>query len=683
MRRVKVRHRSLRALLSEFLPYELPAGLSNRLLYRYLVSIGARLDEKGLRFRDSPESAALLKLILGPAAPTSPLIDGGKRYLRVPMGVLIKKTVPYRFRIAHGQDGFRELAIPHIAGQLALSHFYEAYGDLITYYGNRSAYSVRRPVAVSRVTVVRDDIFEKNKEPSTQNVETTSTEIDLVRSFFVYDKHAGINALFDSREFLEAEQSFSQMMRLDISKCFESIYTHSIEWSVYGRAVVKSRKSAFGGTMPREFDRLMMAVKEEETNGILIGPEVSRIFAEIVLQGVDQEVERDLHASNAVQGRDYQLFRYVDDFYFFYNSAEVSLEFRKVVDARLHEFGLHLNESKTIQVRTPHLTSLSVAKARVREASAKLRLMISRAKDQDASLVLDIPGGAQLSSLVSSYKMALAETGVGPEDLANYVLVLVEEQMEAGLAQVLNVEPGSVSPGELSQIHDRVCSYLSLVLEYSFFVFAGSGRASAAVKIARISSLALRAVEEVGMPNDRAEHVKQVIFEEARRVMGRHPLRQNATLESLYLLDVVSSLGASYRLTLDELIRFAGAMRSEGQIVLPSWMHSIAAMTLLRNVGQIQDLGEFSEAIVSWARSRLEWMLAQETDSAERAILALDMLASPYVPRATKIEVLDGHKIKFFGVDKAEAASANGWFTNWKISDLHSELMLKRSQHVY
>lgn len=536
---------------------------------------------------------------------------------------------------------------------------------------------------MSRVTVVRDDIFEKMRAPSAQRVETISTEIDLVRSYFVYDKHAGINAFFDSREYLEAEQSFAHMMRVDIAKCFESIYTHSIEWSVYGRAVVKSRKSAFSHTMPRIFDRLMMAIKEEETNGILIGPEVSRIFAEIILQGIDQEIERDLNGASIVRGRDYQLFRYVDDFYLFYNSIDVARLFRKVVDSRLHEYGLHINDSKTIQVRTPHLTPLSFAKARVREGSSKLRLRIYRAEDADATLVLEIPGIAQLGSLISTYKMALAETGVGPEELANYVLVLVEEQMEAGISRLLKLDSGSLSPGELAQVHDRVCSYLSVALEYSFFVFAGSGRASAAVKVARISSLAIRAVSEMQMPDDRAEHVKQVIFEESRRVMGRHPLRQDATLESLYMLDVISSLGPGYRLTLDELLRFSAAVRIGNVVTMPDWMHSIAAMTLLRNIGGIVELSDLSSAIVEWALRRVEWMLEQETDMAERAILTLDMLGSPHVPRSAKVSLLDGHKIKSFGVDKAEAASVSGWFTNWAIGNLHMELLLKRSQHVY
>ncbi|MCV0334425.1 MAG: RNA-directed DNA polymerase [Microbacterium sp.] len=504
-----------------------------------------------------------------------------------------------------------------------------------------------------------------------------------MRSFFAYDKHAGINALFDSRSFLEAEQSFSHMLRLDIAKCFESIYTHSIEWSVYGRSVVKSQKSSFDATMPREFDKLMMAIKEEETNGLLIGPEVSRVFAELVLQGVDLDIERDLNDDGVILGDSYMLFRYVDDYFLFYNDAGVSRRFRQIVDARLHDYGLHVNESKTLQVRTPHLTPLSVAKARIREASARLKLRVTRTVDEDAEVAVDAPGPNQLGSLIAGYKMALAETGVAPEDIANYALVLVEEQVEAGVTALLSVEPGSMSIGEAAKLYDRVCDYLSVALEYAFFVFAGSGRASAAVKAARIAALAVRTVSELGLPDDRKEHVKQVIFEEARRVMRRHPLRPDASLESLYMLDVISFLGSGYRLTLDELVRFSGATRKGLEIVLPDWMHSMVAMTLLRNVGSVATLAGLATAITEWALARVQWMLVQETDHAERVILVMDLLSSPYVSRGTKVKLLDLHQVKHFGVDKAVEASGGGWFTNWSIGDLHAELLLKRSQHVY
>ena len=49
------------------------------------------------------------------------------------------------------------------------------------------------------------------------------------------------------------------------------------------------------------FDNLMQSVNARETNGIVIGPEFSRIFAEIILQYIDQKVEQELLGKDLVR----------------------------------------------------------------------------------------------------------------------------------------------------------------------------------------------------------------------------------------------------------------------------------------------------------------------------------------------------------------------------------------------
>lgn len=73
----------------------------------------------------------------------------------------------------------------------------------------------------------------------------------------------------------------------------------------------------FGG----QFDILMQNLNYGETNGIIIGPEFSRIFAELILQRIDLNVMyylRDNRDSKRLEFKtDYEIFRYVDDFFVF------------------------------------------------------------------------------------------------------------------------------------------------------------------------------------------------------------------------------------------------------------------------------------------------------------------------------------------------------------------------------
>lgn len=73
--------------------------------------------------------------------------------------------------------------------------------------------------------------------------------------------------------------------------------------------------STFGG----KFDRLIQNLNYGETNGIVIGPEFSRIFAEIILQKIDKTIYEQLLQLETplIHKRDYEIYRYVDDYSFF------------------------------------------------------------------------------------------------------------------------------------------------------------------------------------------------------------------------------------------------------------------------------------------------------------------------------------------------------------------------------
>ncbi len=78
-------------------------------------------------------------------------------------------------------------------------------------------------------------------------------------------------------EFINLEKKFDVFCSIDVAKCFDSIYTHSITWAVKNKEFSKQNrhvKNSFGTI----FDRLMQSINYNETAGILIGPEVSRIF---------------------------------------------------------------------------------------------------------------------------------------------------------------------------------------------------------------------------------------------------------------------------------------------------------------------------------------------------------------------------------------------------------------------
>jgi hypothetical protein len=111
-------------------------------------------------------------------------------------------------------------------------------------------------------------------------------------SFFAYTGYRRLHKFFDSEEFLGLERRFPILWMLDISNCFGSIYSHSVSWAMKSKDVVKQHIDASTHTFGGEIDCEMRDANWAETNGILVGPELSRIFAEIILQDADSRAPR-------------------------------------------------------------------------------------------------------------------------------------------------------------------------------------------------------------------------------------------------------------------------------------------------------------------------------------------------------------------------------------------------------
>ena len=123
----------------------------------------------------------------------------------------------------------------------------------------------------------------------------------------------------------------------DISKCFSSIYTHSIAWAMHGKKDAKTQKSKL--SLPGNLlDFSCRVVADGQTNGIHIGPHTSNVISEMILTKVD----------SALLKKKYKCFsRHIDDYTFYSRSYEEAERFIHDVGLELRKYELFLNESKT------------------------------------------------------------------------------------------------------------------------------------------------------------------------------------------------------------------------------------------------------------------------------------------------------------------------------------------------
>ncbi|HDS2552779.1 TPA: RNA-directed DNA polymerase, partial [Klebsiella pneumoniae subsp. pneumoniae] len=323
-----------RVLLTDVLPYEVPILFSNEDFYHIISR-----DDLPCEFKDlfSYEN--------------------------------FKTTVPYTYKIKKGQANFRSLAIIHPAHQLKICHFYKQYEHFIIHLCSRSDISLRYPNKIGTYYYEKDFLKDRVRLKD-GGVDLVVDGFDLqsqtASSYFSYKKYPFLYKFYESFEFHRLERKYEYMVKFDISKCFSHIYTHSLAWAVKNKKYAKENTDSthFEGAL----DKLFRDFNHGETNGILIGPEVSRIYAEIILQRIDLNIIEKLRKLfNLNFNDDYVIKRYVDD-YFIFVSDEINLsKIEMVLSSELEHYKLYLNESKKETTARPFITGLTIAKYELKQ----------------------------------------------------------------------------------------------------------------------------------------------------------------------------------------------------------------------------------------------------------------------------------------------------------------------------
>ena len=320
-----------RAIVTETLPYEVPVIFSNDKFFSALTLRGSKNDTQNILDR---------------------IYQKAKIF-----------TIPYNYSIRKEGNRSTKLSIIHPRWQMAISDFYRTHEGSLLSHCAKGPFSLRRPVA----TASRYDETASDSAPSalkTGTVASTDQEDSDASSFisyFVYEPFNLLGKFYESHQFIELERRFKFLRTLDVSKCFYHIYTHTVGWAVKDKAFAKKHASAY--SFESEFDRLMQKSNYNETNGIVVGPEISRIFAEIILQRVDIEIELALAGQNLRHQKDYAIRRYVDDYAIFASSTKTLDVIERIISDKLADIKLYLNEKKIATYERPFITPITLAKS--------------------------------------------------------------------------------------------------------------------------------------------------------------------------------------------------------------------------------------------------------------------------------------------------------------------------------
>lgn len=686
-RRVALTHRKQRSILTDMLPFEVPPTFSNRGFYRFLRKHNVEIEGRQVRWiSDTTNLDAAMRLLFG-IAPTTEidtktLIEWGKTKTRrsVPEKDCRMDTIPFNFRVAHNLDG-RILSIVHPRNQVAVGSFYAAYSALIIYYTSVSEFSIRRPVSVSRYAFFKDKLHQEKLDAAT-GIEEEDREYEQLGSYFVYKKYRNIHRFFESYKYHRSEKKYDAMVQIDVSKCFDSIYSHSLPWSVLGKAQTKfnlsESKSTFGG----RFDVLMQNLNHNETNGIVIGPEFSRIFAEIILQSVDSELLKRLSENaNLTHKVDYEIFRYVDDFFVFYNEDSTQLKVFETLQDVLKTKKLSINTAKTKHYQKPIITEITIAKVHI---STLLNAEICPSCEEDAvtdpeelptqKLVCPVNS----NRLIIRYKAAVKEAAVTYGELLNYTFAITENKID-------KLFQSYIACDKTMRDRKRLLDALLAILEFAFFVYSASPKVNHTIRLCRMITTSVDFLHAKDLPYELKHLLFKYVHDNVMQQLEKNTMSVHREVESLYLLISLSQIGREYWLPESVLLRHFLIIKDETthEYHRANFMNHFSITVLLSYIKDKVRYAKLKVFIEAQVVSKLNYMKAHCPNDAEMLILLLDLIVCPYISAATKSAIG-----QIFDLDSTALTAVQGvndhWFTAWgEKFDLGKELDAKRSHEVY
>ncbi len=707
-KKFRLSYKKERSLLSDVLPYEIPVSFSNRHFYAFILRhrIQKNGDTEILWLKGSAALDRLIHLLF--CLPDNPhRLSDVKRWVgeqeldfrryqlddsRIsPTNQHPKPQdflTPFCYKINHKETEFRELCVPHPRSQLLVSEFYDRCKETILYYTSLSPFSIRAPSKVAKFTFHNDKLHKEKLSLEVTQIETLDKEYESLRSFFVYREYSNIYKFYESYRYHRCEKKYNNLIKLDVSKCFDSIYTHSIGWATIGKDAQKEALAESGGSFPDRFDRLMQRMNMGETNGIIIGPEFSRIFAEIILQSIDREVEHTLRSggSRLEHQADYEVFRYVDDYFVFYNRDEDKARIVDELQHALRRYKLSLNSAKAVVYEKPIITEITMAKQQIAQLLEKrINFNLEEIINEDGE-VKEVKGGVFVNSnaLITSFKTIIKTCAVEYKDMLNYTLSIVERKSRSLVEDYMKVDAENRSPRQMANA-------ITNIVEFLFFIYAVSPRVNTTIRLCRILEVFNSFLRQGHLDRARVQIVHKLIYDNICFILKKNKSSEHVQVETLYLLIALTALGRDYWLEQGVLAEYLGIDLAsvEGR---GGTGNSLNYFSITVSLFYMRDKVRYKmlrEHVVDTAIKRIRDRSETCHKDSELVLLLFDMISCPYVPSDKKQEAL-----KMFGVsDPALAADMIGysddasksqrWFTNWLEFDFAKELDAKRSQEVY
>ncbi|MEQ8260039.1 MAG: antiviral reverse transcriptase Drt3b [Alcanivorax sp.] len=599
-----------------------------------------------------------------------------------------QQSAPMKYKIIKSESSLRTLSLIHPRSQKNYCSLYKDFSDAFIYLCSGSGYSIRSPSKVGSSFYDTDyDTVNKYKEV---NIETIEDDLRKkhASSFFVYHGYDRLYKFFSSSRFFDLEKKFSKMQFSDVANCFDTIYTHTVSWAIKDKEYIK-RHVRFHNQFCQKLDSVMQRSNSNETNGIPVGAEFSRLFSEIIFQDIDCKVDRGLSGKFGWRrGYDYEIVRYVDDYIFFYNDEESGSRIKEEIEDCLALYNLYLNESKIETHDRPFFTHKSKVVSGVNNAVAELEASLVEVESVDGYRRMSPKKVNNIGNLersfISKIKIVTGSHNSGYYDVSPYIVGVLSKRILRFIESYRAYRESERADSNLTlKVRDVILTLTRII----FFFYTVCPSVSASESLARVIVTIDRFFKK-NMPYSLAIY-RSTVMESVEKIdfhKQANDYRMGyVSLERLNIIIATSCFGAAYRLPGERLV-FG---RDE------TWLKNISYFDIVCLLFYFRDYEEYEverNQVVNAALSRIYSRGFNLLGDAESAYLFLDLMSCPFVGREVRSELfykyLDIYEpnLNRDSVDldqTLERLLQVYWFVKWLDVDLIKSLQRKRLKRSY
>lgn len=640
-----------RVLLTELLPFEVPMLFSNEGFYNIIS------NNKFNDFFDRTNELSKASK------------DRQKRKYGIPFNYEIKKTV----------DGeTRTLSVIHPYNQYFFIDLYNKYNSLMIHLCSKSHFSLRHISKIAKFYYSPEFVFNEDplRSAETEVVpDVLDKETKYLKSYFTYEPIDLIYKFYDRYEYQRLEQRFNYLMEFDISKCFYNLYTHSITWAIKDKESAKrnSKEKSF----ENEFDKLMQLANYNETNGIIVGPEVSRIFAEIILQQIDINALLKLE-ENLKHGVDFEIRRYVDDYFVFANEEKVLDTIQKTYIKELEYYKLYINKAKLKRTLTPFIKNIAVGKRELKNILNDLfnQLIITEDIDIDDENIVKIQ---YLRSIRKPYR--ISQNFIKDFQCITKRNCLKYDELSQDIIRYIKTKFVFILKNEnISKETKKIEHFLLMILDILFYAYSLNITSNATFKLSQIIVLISKFL------HNKEKDLKHTIFSKIIRDADftltnfqRKSKHNETNIEILNLLIALKRLDEGYLFS-EKRLRELFSMDNKDKIIQLNYFQII---TLLYYIDKKTEYDKLRIDIEDSVMKKFE-LDDDPFSKSEYTMLFFDFICCPYISIETKRKIirlsnyLNGSNIEIDSKIK-EIENQVKWFMDWDI-EIDLEKVLKKKE---